>query len=423
MTLLKFIHAADIHLDSPLRGLSRYESAPVEAIRNASRQAFINLVDLAIEEKVDFVLLAGDLYDGDWEDYSTGIFFSLQIGRLDRQGIPVLTVAGNHDAASRITRALQTPASMTMFKHNRSHTARLEELKVAVHGQSFKEQHVYDNLARDFPPPVKGWFNIGLLHTSLDGRKGHEPYAPCSLGDLHSKGYQYWALGHAHAYEIVSEDPYVVYPGCIQGRHVRETGPGGCVLVTVSDGAVTELNPVELDVIRWAYETVDVTGAARISDVLEKTRQKITGSVAKAGGRPLAMRIRYEGVAPVAEKLVSDPGHFNQEIKALGAQTVGDDLWIEKIEYRVSSRLDLKAQQLEDSALGRLLDDILKTPGDPAAIEGLEEIIDDLKQKLPREALSEESNLDLGDSDTLENLVEEARQMLVGRLLAEGGEK
>jgi len=110
MTTFKFIHAADIHLDSPLRGLSRYESAPAESIRDANRRAFENLIDLAIEEKVSFVLLAGDLYDGDWKDYSTGIFLSQQIGRLGKHNILVFSVAGNHDAANRITKALNSPA-------------------------------------------------------------------------------------------------------------------------------------------------------------------------------------------------------------------------------------------------------------------------------------------------------------------------
>ena len=105
--MFKFIHAADIHLDSPLRGLSRYESAPVESIRNACRRAFENLVEFAIVEKVAFVLLAGDLYDGDWKDYSTGIFLSKQMGRLGQHNIPVFAVAGNHDAANQWFRALQ----------------------------------------------------------------------------------------------------------------------------------------------------------------------------------------------------------------------------------------------------------------------------------------------------------------------------
>ncbi|MCG8551932.1 MAG: DNA repair exonuclease, partial [Desulfobacterales bacterium] len=196
--MFKFIHAADIHLDSPLRGLSRYESAPVEAIRNACRRAFQNLVDLAIEEKAAFVLLAGDLYDGDWKDYSTGIFLSREMGRLNQHNIQVFCVAGNHDAANRMTKSLDTPSNMKMFSAGKVETVKLEELSVAIHGRSFKKRHVDENLAAGFCSAEKGMFNIGLLHTSLDGRKEHANYAPCSLDDLISKEYQYWALGHIH---------------------------------------------------------------------------------------------------------------------------------------------------------------------------------------------------------------------------------
>jgi len=135
--MFKFIHAADIHLDSPLRGLSRYESAPAQSIRNACRRAFENLVEFAIEEKVAFVLLAGDLYDGDWKDYSTGIFLSQQMGRLDQHNISVFAVAGNHDAANRMTKALDSPTNMKILSTRKVETIKLDDLAVAIHGRSF----------------------------------------------------------------------------------------------------------------------------------------------------------------------------------------------------------------------------------------------------------------------------------------------
>jgi len=273
--MFRFIHAADIHLDSPLHGLSRYESAPADSIRDACRRAFKNLVDLAIEEKVSFVLLAGDLYDGDWKDYSTGIFLSQQMGRLGQHGILVFAVAGNHDAANRMTKALNSPANMTILSSRKVETIRIDDLAVAIHGRSFGTQHVDENLAAEFVAAEKGMFNIGLLHTSLDGREGHAVYAPCSVDDLRSKGYQYWALGHIHKQEFVSEDPWIVFPGCIQGRHIRETGAKGCVLVTVEDGSVSRVEKCSLDVLRWVECSVDLTDAAEIREVLDRTRKSI----------------------------------------------------------------------------------------------------------------------------------------------------
>jgi len=421
--MFKFIHAADVHLDSPLRGLSRYESAPAESIRDACRRAFENLVDLAIEEKVSFVLLAGDLYDGDWKDYSTGIFLSQQMGRLGQYNISVFTVAGNHDAANRMTKALDSPTNMTILSSRKVETIKIDDLAVAIHGRSFGTQHIDENLAAGFTAAEKGMFNIGLLHTSLDGREGHEVYAPCSIDDLRSKGYQYWALGHIHKQEFVSEDPWIVFPGCVQGRHIRETGAKGCVLVTVEDGTVSEAESLPLDVLRWALCSVDLTDAAEMREVLERTRKAIENERTLADGRPIAMRIRFEGATAISDELAAYPERFEQQIKALGAEIAGDDLWIERVENAVGGKLNLDSTLSDNSAFGKLLKEILATPGNPDEISGLKDVIADLRQKIPSEAFSADSVLNLDENQTVERLVEEAKQMLVGRLLTVGGAK
>ncbi len=423
MTIFKFIHAADVHLDSPLRGLSKYESAPVEYLRNACRKAFENLVDLAIEEKVAFVLLAGDLYDGDWKDYSTGIFLSRQMGRLGKNEISVFAVAGNHDAANRMTKALDNPANMKMLSSRKVETIRLENCGVAIHGRSFGTQHVEKNLVTGFGLAEKGMFNIGLLHTSLDGREGHALYAPCTIDDLRSKDYQYWALGHVHKQEFVSEEPHIVFPGCIQGRHIRETGAKGCVLVTVEEGAVSEIEKCSLDVLRWVNRLVDLTDASEMREVFERTRVSISNEITSAEGRPIAMRIRFEGATPISNELASHPERIEQQIKALGAEIAGDGLWIERVEIATVSKLDLNATLTGESALGKLLEGILATQTNPDEIDGLEDVIAGLRQKIPAEAFSENSFLNLDEFQTVERLVDEAKQMLVGRLLTIGAAK
>ncbi len=419
--MFRFIHAADTHLDSPLHGLSRYESAPAESIRDACRRAFKNLVDLAIEEKVSFVLLAGDLYDGDWKDYSTGIFLSQQVGRLGQHNILVFTVAGNHDAANLMTKALNSPANMTMLSSRKVETIRLDDLAVTIHGRSFGTQHVDANLAAGFAGAEKGMFNIGLLHTSLDGREGHAVYAPCSVDDLRSKGYQYWALGHIHKQEFVSEDPWIVFPGCIQGRHIRETGAKGCVLVTVEDGAVSTVEKCPLDVLRWVECSVDLTDAAEMREVLERARKSIENERTSADGRPMAMRIRFEGATSISDELAAYPERLEQQIKALGAEIAGDELWIERVENAAVGKLDLESTLSDDSTFGKLLKDILATPDNPDEINGLKDVIADLRQKIPSEAFGANSILNLDEIQTVERLVEEAKHMLVGRLLAGGG--
>ncbi|TFH42733.1 MAG: DNA repair exonuclease, partial [Lysobacterales bacterium] len=202
MAAFRFLHAADIHLDSPLKGLAGHEGRAAERIRTATREAFDQLVGFAIEEQVAFLVVAGDLYDGDWRDYKTGLFFAAQMGRLNKAGIPVYLLYGNHDAESQITRRLVLPENVNVFGSRKPVTFKLDELNVALHGQSFRERDVSDNLALTYPEPIGGAFNIGVLHTGLGGMGGHANYAPCSLGDLVSKGYDYWALGHVHHGEV-----------------------------------------------------------------------------------------------------------------------------------------------------------------------------------------------------------------------------
>ena len=264
---MRFIHAADIHLDSALHGLERYEGAPVEEIRSATRRAFDNLIDLAIDEEVAFVLLVGDLYDGDWKDYNTGLYFVERMGRLREASIRVFIVAGNHDAASQITKHLRLPDNVTLFSTKRPEQIILEDLNVAVYGQGFATRAVTDDLSQAYPQGDPQLFNIGLLHTCLDGKPGHEPYAPCTVDGLRSKGYQYWALGHVHNREEVSRDPWIVFPGNIQGRHIREIGPKGCTLVTVENGEIEEVEHRDLDVMRWSLCELDVSASESVDDI------------------------------------------------------------------------------------------------------------------------------------------------------------
>ena len=418
--MFKFIHAADIHLDSPLRGLSRYESAPAESIRDACRRAFENLVDLAIDEKVDFVLLAGDLYDGDWKDYSTGIFLSRQMGRLGRHNIRVFAVSGNHDAANRMTKSLDSPSNMKIFSSRNVETVTLDDLGVAIHGRSFPTRHVDENLAAGFRTAEKGLFNIGLLHTSLGGREGHAHYAPCSLDDLRSKGYQYWALGHIHEQEIVEEEPYIIFPGCIQGRHIREAGAKGCVLVSVDDGAAAEVEKVPLDVLRWSLCDIDLTDVDEIREVSERVRKSIEQEHAAAEDRPLAMRIRLQGATKIADELAAYPDRLEHEIKALGAGTAGDDLWIERVENATVGKLDPEAMLADDNAIGGLLKEILNITDDSDEIDGLQDKITQLRQKVP-EAFGDDSIVNLDDERTVRRIIEEAKRMLIGRLLTVEG--
>lgn len=329
---IRFIHTADVHLDSPLVGLSAYEDAPAERLRGATRQAFEELVDRAIEEQVHFMVIAGDLYDGDWRDYNTGLFFSRQMGRLDRAGIPVFVLFGNHDAESEMTKRLRLPQNVKTFAANKPQTHLLEQYKVALHGQSFKEKETLDNLAFTYAPAVPNYTNIGVLHTALQGGfSNHKTYAPCTVDELHGKGYQYWALGHVHQYQQWDAQSTIVFPGNLQGRHARETGQKGAVLVTAHDNGHIEVERLPIDILRWESLSVDVSACRDTDDVAARVGKALESMLGSDGHVPRAVRVALTGRTPAHGVLTSRPGEVRAQVLAQIAAIDNDRLWLEKV--------------------------------------------------------------------------------------------
>jgi len=360
MTDFRFLHAADIHLDSPLRGLSRYEGLPEDDIRGATRAAFDNLVQRAIDEAVDFVVIAGDLFDGDWKDMGTGLYFARAMGRLNQAGIPVFLLSGNHDAESVLTRSVPWPPNVRLFGARRPETHTLSHLAVAVHGQSFATPTVMDNLVLAYPDATDHHFNIGMLHTALAGRQGHAAYAPCSLDDLKSKHYDYWALGHVHEHEIVSEAPYVVFPGNTQGRTIREAGSKGAVIVTVEDAQVTTVERVELDVLRWIRVEVDCTDATADAVPSLMRASLVSAWQDNPSGLPLVARVSLTGQTMDAGALHDGVASLRDDARAVSA-SISPDLFIERVKVLVSP--PAQAQQM---VIGDDLEALIRqAPTDP----------------------------------------------------------
>ena len=416
----KFLHAADIHLDSALHGLERYEGAPVEEIRSATRRAFDNLVELAIDEAVAFVLLAGDLYDGDWRDYNTGLYFVRQMGRLQEAGIPVFIVAGNHDAASQITHHLRLPENVTLFSSRQPQRIVLEALDVAIYGQSFANRAVTEDLSQGYPQGDPQLFNIGLLHTCLDGKPGHEPYAPCTVDGLRSRGYQYWALGHVHQREVVSESPWIIFPGNIQGRHVRETGAKGCTLVTVETGEVTEVEHRDLDVLRWNRLQCEVGDLDSVDDIYQQVRQLLLDASDEADDRPLVVRLTLVGSTPAHAALHAERERWVQEYRALATGIGGAGIWLEKVEFKTSPPKNSTVLSSADDALGGLMQTIHSLELNEPMLARLNGELDELRKKLPTELQRENDADNPFQPEQLQLAMEDIRELLLTRLLSSG---
>jgi DNA repair exonuclease SbcCD nuclease subunit len=403
---MKLVHAADIHLDSPMHGLAAYDTAPVEELRLATRAALRGLVDLCLDEEADALLIGGDLYDGDWHDYATGAHFVREAARLREASIPVVVVTGNHDASSRITRALRLPDNVTLLPVDAPGTVTFESLGLAVHGQGYATAAVMEDLSAAYPAPRSGMVNVGLLHTSADGRFDHAPYAPCRVDRLAAHGYDFWGLGHVHERTLLHADPPVLFPGCLQGRSVRETGPKGATVVEFGADGRAVLSERVLDVVRWAVVDVDASSAADVDEVLAAVGEGVAREVAAADGRLLAARVRVVGASAAHGALMRDARRFDWDVRLAAGDAGGDGVWVEKVQVRTrpvgASASALDAGEADDvfaeltravaSASSEALGEELaglggKLPAtlgwDPSDPEVVAELLADVERELP----------------------------------------
>jgi DNA repair exonuclease SbcCD nuclease subunit len=384
-------------------GLSLKDEAIARRFAQASRDAFSGLITRAIAERVAFVLIAGDVYDGEWKDTAIGLFFARELSRLHREEIPVFIIHGNHDAKNVVTSAIPLPDNVTTFPVKRAKTQKLEALRVAIHGRSFLEREETENWAPSYPEAVAGFFNIGMLHTSCDGKPGHASYAPCTTQDLVARGYDYWALGHVHQFEVLHENPHIVYPGNLQGRSIRECGPKGAVFVDVQDGRVRDLRRVITDQARWAEVALDASGHEDRDALLRAVAQAFRPVAGEADGKLVAARLRLTGATALHRSLLADPSGFAVDALA-AAQQNAEDIWIEKL--RLDTR-DLAQASGEDLA-GVDLDALLAGGDGATLLRRLTEDMEMLRSKSSGAALA----LDLDDALAL---MAEARALLLER--------
>jgi DNA repair protein SbcD/Mre11 len=410
VTGVRIVHAADIHLDSPLSGLSRFADDDLaQQLRLASRRALENLVKLVVDKKAHALVLAGDIYDGDWKDYATGQFFAKQMGVLDDCGVRVFMVAGNHDAASVVTKAVPLPRNVTVMSTDEPELIIDEHLGLAVHGQGFASRAVHDNLVLSYRDRVDDLVNVGILHTAVAGAEGHASYAPCSPADLERKAYEYFALGHVHTRRVVNQDHWVAaFSGNLQGRHVNETGPKGALVVDLAVEQKAALSFEPLDVARWGKVQVDATGLRSVDDVYDAVERRLAEHRAATGDRPLLARVTITGATAMAGAL-SDRVRLAETVRSLAERTGVT------VERAVSQA---RAPQARSRVEDRLLDAVLRRGRE------LTEDIGAVKEvaKLPNRDFGFElrkSGLDLSDDDVLRRITATALSDLLAKMSSE----
>ena len=387
----RFVHAADVHLDSPLRSLALRDPSLAELIGNATRRAFVGIVDLCLDEQVDALLLSGDLYDGEQTSMKTARFLADQLRRLHEAQIKVFVIRGNHDALSRITKELTLPDSVAIFGGRAAAVPMARErgaIPIAIHGISFAQPHAPDSLLPRFRPPVEGAVNIGLLHTSLDGSPGHDPYAPCGLADLQVAGFRYWALGHIHKRMTAEGAATVVMPGMPQGRDINESGPKSVTLATVTDDGSILLEERLTSVAQFERATVELGGIEDWRDMVRALGQALGQVRDRVTSEHLVARLHLTGTTPLAWRLRQDADLLRTEAEHQAA-ALGKS-WIDKIE--VDCRLP---GTIQDSAqpsgagpfeeLRRLMGDLTQDDAFRAEIAAIGE---ELRTQLPAECRS-----------------------------------
>ena len=373
----RFIHTADLHLDSPLRSLALRDPDLAELISDASRAALRNIIDLALSEQVDAVLIAGDLYDGHQTSMKTARFLVTELARLDQAGIRVFIIRGNHDAESQITRELTFPPAVHLFGARAGmEMLETDHQRIAIHGLSFRDRHAPESLLPKYRAPEADALNIGLMHTSLNGTSGHDPYAPCALADLQAHGFDYWALGHIHKRAVHDGPAQVVMPGIPQGRDIGEPGAGSVTLVTCrEDGLVLEPRIVAL--AGFQTVAVDVTGLADWHDLRDTIARALED--ARLPVPHLVARLTLTGTTPLAPRLLRD-----RDLAFTEAQDIARGLhgvWVEKL------ALDLGRTAPDAGALGELHQIITQDVRDsPAFLAAFEQARRDLEAALPPEA-------------------------------------
>jgi exonuclease SbcD len=413
--MFRFVHTADLHLDAPLRSLALKDEELSELVGNATRRALERIVDLCLEEKVDALLIAGDLYDGDMRSMKTAAFLVSEMERLHAADIDVFMIRGNHDAESVLTRELEFPTSVHVFTGHGG-TVELSEQGVAVHGVSFAKPQAPESLLPKYKPPVPGLFNIGLLHTSLAGAAGHDTYAPCSVNDLKAHGFDYWALGHVHVRQVHSEVPYVVMPGMPQGRDIGEAGPKSVTLATVDQGSIA-LEERATSEIEFATETVALDGIDDWRDALEAI-DAVLSSAAMGPSQHSVLRLELSGQTPLAWRLRRDSDLFLEQVSNR-ARAKGS-VWIDKIVHmQVPPSQAVKGDDPR-SELGALMEGLTKDESFVSrALGAADDIIGDLPPEL-RAAFGK----------TEDEQVEQVRQLLgegiddiIARMMAGGKEE
>lgn len=358
MPNFSFVHAADLHLDSPFAALNVDNPDLASILHSATFEAFDRVIQLCLEEQVDFLLVAGDVYDGSDRSLRAQVKFRDGLQRLHEAGIRSFVIHGNHDPLDGWSSTLEWPSGVHVFGEHLETTEvkRDGSLLARVQGISYPKRDERRNLSLLFHPTDSA-FHIALLHANVGSDTGHEPYAPCTLEDLMKSQMDYWALGHVHSQRVLSAHlPFVVYPGNTQGRNIKETGEKGCYLVKVGEDKEVELEFRATDVIRWTTYELSIHDLQTEQDLINALDHACVEISEKASDRPSIARMTLSGRSPLF-KFLKAPNSVADLLEILHERgpSYFPSVWVEQILLSVSPDIDPMARMKERDFLGDLI--------------------------------------------------------------------
>ncbi len=374
-----FLHAADLHLDSPFKGLAKVPDAVRVRLRESTFAALRRLTDIAIRDNADFVVLAGDLFDAADRSLRAQLQLQRTLGEITSHGVQVFVVHGNHDPESGRKAKLDWPPGVFVYGSGAvdchpAHT-RSGELAAYIYGISYPAAAVTDNLALRFEKREGAPFHLALLHANVDGNPSYDNYAPCKLDELVTAGFQYWALGHVHDRRILHEYPHVVYPGNMQGRNIRETGGKGAYVVSVSDTGSIDMQFRDIADVIWQETVVSIEGMEREQELKNRLLTALEEARQEAEGRPVVVRIRLNGRGVLHDRLLQPAvvEEWLEELREWIGSPAQSETWVwpESISVRTGGLLRLEAAAEEDGFVGELLRRGMEAARDPALSKSL----------------------------------------------------
>ena len=418
MPRIRFAHTADLHLDSPFKGLRADAPGRVaDALYAATFKAWDNIVDLCIAKRVDALLVAGDIYDSADRSPRAQLRFVEGLRKLDEAGTRSFVCHGNHDPLDGWEARLDYPPSCKRFgpEWESSPVFRDDPSRAVVYGVSYPTRKVTDNLALRIPPVTPGPFSIGLLHANVGGQAEHEPYAPCSLADLEQADIDYWALGHVHRHQVLRErGPAVAYPGNPQGRQPNERGARGLYLVEVDDGGSIHLEFQPVDLVRWELLPVDIGDFETEQALLDGLGDELDRLLDSADGRSLVVRIQLKGRGEL-HRFLRRPNAIDDLLEKLNDEwaTQTPFAWCERIEDRSASPFDREKRKLGADFPAEVLQGVDRAKSDAEMLARLGAGLDDLYQ---HHRFHQQLSECAPSSEQLAALLDEAEAMVVDLL-------